>query len=579
MKKIACTILIFITLLMSSCSFITGQTSGSVDKENEIVKDHITDIKDDVAPGDNDVDDSNQDQENLDNNDDDNDKNPDSGNTEDKTDDESKPEVDNRPESKTINDYILSLVDSDYCNDADFLQAVVCSDGKVDLGFIYVSNDGEGSGNINSPMSLEDAVDSAKPGDTIYLRGGEYIFTETIWLSISGTKDKYITIKSYPGEKAVLTTTPENVSKYDENGEYVFFGLDAGCSYLIFEDLEICGVTDEYVAAFACYDGGQNHIIFRNNEIHDLNTTYTEGGCNAFLFLGEKKSSINNIMLINNKCYDLTLGYSEAVSFAGNCEYCYVIGNNVYDNTNIGIDFYGNAGYCSTESLDQARYCVAAYNTVYNCNSPYADCAGIYVDGGRNCLIEGNLIYGSQYGIEIGSEEFNDKYPVTEIVVRNNLIIGNTVCGMRVGGYDKKSSGTVKNTYIYNNTFVDNLGDFDVIISKADGIVFANNVFFGNDGIFETEFNSSYIKNLKFYNNCFDKNVQTIELYDKEMSIDEFNSLYGSDNLSFDLSLNSEYSLNTQLVGCAEYAPKYDFYLIEREKNLIGAVEIVAEEE
>ena len=424
-------------------------------------------------------------------------------------------------------------------------------------------------------MSLEDAVDKAKAGDTIYLRGGEYIFTETIWLSISGTKDKYITIKSYPGEKAVLTTTPENVNKYDENGEYVFFGLDEDCSYLIFEDLEICGATDEYVAAFACYDGGQDHIIFRNNEIHNLNTTYTEGGCNAFLFLGEKKNSINNIILINNKCYDLTLGYSEAVSFAGNCEYCYVIGNQVYDNTNIGIDFYGNAGYCSNEALDQTRYCVAAYNTVYNCNSPYADCAGIYVDGGRNCLIEGNLIYGSQYGIEIGSEELNEKYPVTDIVVRNNVITGNTVCGMRVGGYDKKSSGTVKNTYIYNNTFVGNTGDFDVIISKADGIVFANNVFVSNEGIFETEFNNSYIKNLSFYNNCFCGSVKTIEIYDKEMNVEEFNQLYGKNNFVYSLSLNAEYKLNEKFIGSSDYYSKYDYYLVERENNIIGAVESV----
>ena len=87
----------------------------------------------------------------------------------------------------------------------------------------------------------------------------------------------------------------------------------------------------------------------------------------------------------------MTLGYSEAISFAGNCEYCYVIGNEVFDNTNIGIDFYGNAGYCSVEALDQARFCVASYNRVYNCNSVYADCGGIYVDGGRNCLIEGNF--------------------------------------------------------------------------------------------------------------------------------------------------------------------------------------------
>ena len=431
---------------------------------------------------------------------------------------------------ESVSDYITALIGTEYCSDADFLNFAINLDKRVAKRTVYVSPDGEGNGSYDDPMSLYDAMDKAKAGDTIYLRDGEYILTEAIWLNISGTKDDYIVIKSYPGERAVLTTTPENIDKYDENGEYIFFGIESKCSYIVFEDLEIKGATDKAVAAFACYDGGQNHLIFKNNVIHDLNTTTTKGECNAFLFMGEKKNSINNVLLIGNSCYDLTLGYSEAVSFAGNCEYCYVIDNKVYDNTNIGIDFYGNAGYCSTESLDQARYCVAAYNEVYNCNSPYADCAGIYVDGGRNCLIEKNYVYGCQYGIEIGSEEKNDKYPVTDIIVRNNVLESNSVCAVRVGGYDKKSSGTVMNCLFENNSFISNLGDYDIIISKVDSIRFEGNLFLGSKGYIETEFDTGYIKNLSFHNNCFSGKKGYIELFGKEYSVDALNDSYGSGN-------------------------------------------------
>ena len=472
-----------------------------------------------------------------------------------------------------ISDYILGLAKTEYASDAAFLNFVVTMDERTVGKVIYASPDGDGEGTLDDPAPLEDAIDMAKAGDTVYLRGGEYIFKEAIWIDKKGNASAYITIKSYPGENAKLTSTPENVSKYDESGEYIFFGFDEGSSYIIFEDLEIYGVTDKYVAAFACYDGGQNHLIFKNIDIHDLKTSKTEYGCNALLFMGEKKAPINNIMLINNTCHDLTLGYSEAISFAGNCEYCYVIDNEVYNCTNIGIDFYGNAEYCSVESLDQARYSVAAFNTVYNCHSPYADCAGIYVDGGRNCLIEGNLVYNCQYGIEIGSEELNEKYPVTDIIVRNNILRGNTVCTLRIGGYDTKSSGTVKNTLVYNNTFADNSGDADIIVSKVENIVFANNIFVGDVSYVETEFSSEYIKNLSFYNNCFNKNGENISIYGDEITVDELNSAYGKDNFVYNMALDSNFAPDKAFVGCVDYAPTCDFYLVIRENHCIGAVE------
>ena len=471
----------------------------------------------------------------------------------------------------TLNDYIKDFVGSEYCSDADFLNFVATMDERSVGNIIYASPNGEGEGDMNDPASIYDAIDMAKPGDTVYLRGGEYILTEAIWLSNSGKAGAYITIKSYPGENAVITTTPENIDKYNDGGEYLFFAFDEGTSYIIFEDLEIRGATYKYVGAFVCYDGGQNHLIFKNLKIHDLHTTKTKYDANAFLFMGEKKNPINNIMLIDNECYDLTLGYSEAISFAGNCEYCYVIGNEVYNCSNIGIDFYGNAEYCSVESLDQTRYCVAAYNTVYNCNSPYADCAGIYVDGGRNCLIEGNYVYSCQYGIEIGSEELKEKYPVIDIIVRNNVLKDNTVCAMRIGGYDTKTSGTVYNCYVYNNSFINNNGS-NIILSKADKVVFANNIFIGNKTYVETEFDEAYIKNLEFYNNSFSKGGEMFDLYGDDIDVNGLNSGYGSNNVVSDISFDSEFIPSKIITASKDYAPKYDFYLSIREGDVIGAV-------
>jgi hypothetical protein len=46
------------------------------------------------------------------------------------------------------------------------------------------------------------AVKQLKPGDTLYLRGGTYY--ESVTVAVSGTADRPITIRSYPGELAIL---------------------------------------------------------------------------------------------------------------------------------------------------------------------------------------------------------------------------------------------------------------------------------------------------------------------------------------------------------------------------------------
>lgn len=50
--------------------------------------------------------------------------------------------------------------------------------------------------------SLEHAVKHLKPGDTLYLHGGVYY--EPLEVSLIGTAEKPITIRSYPGEQAVI---------------------------------------------------------------------------------------------------------------------------------------------------------------------------------------------------------------------------------------------------------------------------------------------------------------------------------------------------------------------------------------
>ena len=80
----------------------------------------------------------------------------------------------------TTNDYLKNLIGTEYVNDADFINFVATMDQRTVGKVIYASNNGQGEGAIDDPASLEDAIDMAKAGDTVYLRGGEYIFKEAI---------------------------------------------------------------------------------------------------------------------------------------------------------------------------------------------------------------------------------------------------------------------------------------------------------------------------------------------------------------------------------------------------------------
>ena len=337
--------------------------------------------------------------------------------------------------------------------DENFIQEMLKdSNDNISPDALYVAENGQdkNSGTADSPLkTIQAALDKVKPGQTIYVRSGTY--SGINYFNCSGTEKNYITLRNYPGEKPLLTA----------NKQGAILNLN-GSKYIKIEGLEI-GRLSAPIAQGILLDADENHIIIRNNDIHDLVTTMPgendDGEANAILCYGEgktKESSINNICIENNNVYNNTTGWCESVSVTGNTEYINIINNTVHDNTNIGIDFYGNAGYCSVKELDQPRYCVAAGNTIYNSVCDYADCAGLYVDGARDIILENNISHNNMYGIEIGSEEGKDKPLVKNIIVRNNLVYGNPSGGIAVGGYDAENTGVVTDTKIYNNTIVNN---------------------------------------------------------------------------------------------------------------------------
>lgn len=70
---------------------------------------------------------------------------------------------------------------------------------------IFVSPDGTGSGTIDAPYgSIQDAVDEAAAGDTIYLREGTYAPDANIQVGKSGEQAAPISVRPYESEKVII---------------------------------------------------------------------------------------------------------------------------------------------------------------------------------------------------------------------------------------------------------------------------------------------------------------------------------------------------------------------------------------
>ena len=423
---------------------------------------------------------------------------------------------------KVTTSTFLSKIPQKYISDSNFISMTLKTPNPQ--GTLYASPKGHGSSCTSSnPCTLSTAVEKIRAGYTLYLKGGEYNVGEGLDIEKGGEPNRYIVITSVKGETPIITSKSKNT-------EIPLFTIEKNLKYIIIENLIFKNVKSKNVYGIALYEGGQNHIIIRNNEFTSLQTTQSKDGydTSAVLLIGERYE-INNVMIYNNKVTNNHLGYGEAISIMGNCVNIYVLNNTLTNNNNIAIDFNGNTGDCKTGSLDQPRQSVAMYNKVDKSISPYADCAGIYVDGAKDIYIYDNIVANSQYGIEVGAENNDNKNAITNILVENNKLIGNTKTGIRVGGYDDKSL-IVRNTVFKSNHI--SKSPKSIIISKSNSITIVGNKIYDATIYFiemEKKFKDS-IKNIIIQKNEFSGTGKFL-IDGKNVTLQEFVTQYNTNKI------------------------------------------------
>ena len=284
---------------------------------------------------------------------------------------------------------------------------------------IYVSptgNDAAATGSAEKPYkSINTALESAKSGDTIILRGGTY--REGINVRV---RMPNITIKSRKGELAVIDLTAYNPGHDEDSG--VYFDVDSSGGKLQRVEVKggfyaVCmetkwnwGGDDDWVAA--------SNIIIEDCVLHD---------------------SRYDVIKVKPNCDNITIRYNEI----------YNSGRAEINNPNW---LYGEV---NAEGIDNVNgdNMTAQNNYIHDIGGN-----GIYAKGGAaGTLIENNIverIYGAgiMVGFDTSPEWFDTKanpqyYENIGGVVRNNLIIGT--------GWEGIGLYASKDAQIYSNTLVD----------------------------------------------------------------------------------------------------------------------------
>jgi hypothetical protein len=385
--------------------------------------------------------------------------------------------------------------------------------------FVAPTGNDSNPGTQTAPWkTIQKAARSATPGSTVNVRAG--IYSEMVNVAVSGSATGgFITFQSFPGETAVIDGTNITVGS---GGHDVLLMQDR--SYLRWKGFELrnfrTSQSGNEINGVSVY-GTSHHIELLGNKIHNIETNVTSqsgGNAHGIVVLGTSSAqAITDVVIDGNEVYSLRTGTSESITLNGNVTNFKITNNVVHDNNNIGIDMAGHYGVCPTAACDQVRSGIASGNRVYNIDASYnpayggnfttgggghgAD--GIYVDGGRDIIIERNVVTRADIGIEMASEHGGQA--TSFITVRDNVVIESANFGIAIGGYDT-DRGSTNGCKILNNTLFNNgtLGwgsDIEVQFDTRDNVI-KNNVVYGNGkGYF---IHNQYVQNT---NNVVDYNL------------------------------------------------------------------------
>lgn len=299
---------------------------------------------------------------------------------------------------------------------------VIFSINVINASDYYVAINGNDSnpGTLSQPWrTIQHAVDSVLPGDTIYVRGGVY---EGARIEHSGTSTEYITLRSYPAE-AVIINSPSSSNVHNSIIEVETWSGDSRVSYWVIEGFEIMGATSYGIDLRGTY-----YIIVRNNKVHYNNVT---GIFTAFSYF---------TTIQNNESYD---NGEHGIYISNSSDYVVISNNVIYHNYSCGIHMNGDESMGGDGIITGV---LVEKNIIYE--NGLGGGSAINMDGVMDSTVKNNLLYNNHAsGISL--------YQIDGAVCSSgNWIMNNTVIVPSDGRWALNIPGlTCINNNVYNNIF------------------------------------------------------------------------------------------------------------------------------
>ncbi len=347
----------------------------------------------------------------------------------------------------------------------------------------YIATTGNNSNNgaLATPWrTIQYALNQVQPGNVLHVLAGTY--NEKLTWQNSGTSSQAITLQNYNGAVVIVDGTgisaTDGLLKIASKSHLLVKGLIFSNYY----GQDVIGVyisgEGQQVSIVNCTIQNMGFTTVASTDPASVNPT---GQAHGILINGTTSIGYSDLNIEGNTLQNLILGNSEALTLVGNTHDFTLKDNLLHDNTNIGIDVAGHYDWAEPDlpaNLNQVRNGVVIGNTVYNHRrfSNVDAPAGIYVDGGKDILVEHNTSYSNGNGISVGCE--NAGKTAENITVRNNFVYDNDNHGIVFGA----NTGNVLTSTVRNNTLLKNgsmeMFGGEIALQKSSNCTVANNVLY-----------------------------------------------------------------------------------------------------
>jgi len=132
-----------------------------------------------------------------------------------------------------------------------------------------------------------------------------------------------------------------------------------------------------------------------------------------------------------------------------------------------------------------------------------ASADGIYIDGGASVVVKNNIVFHTDIGIEIASEH-SGKFAFN-CTASNNLVYGNNVVGLSLGGYDTsvgytKQCSFLNNILWHNDVSNSGTGEINIQYNPINNVIQSNTIVTSDQGYFLSNGFTSGSGNVVDYN-------------------------------------------------------------------------------